>query len=163
MNSAMDKVWNNATHWKLVVRHSAFQLLQTWITKSLQAAVGRSKVDDADFVFNAEDEALSKLTGHVRKAVGIFNSAEIIDLIQRMSRFMQASQANALQAALITAISATIVEDAPFDLQDLTPTDLASMINAVRSPFLEAGTDSIKIEASKQAKSVKEVSKQVSQ
>ena len=88
---------------------------------------------------------MAKLTGHVRKAVGIFNSAEIIDLIQRMSRFMQASQANALQAALITAISATIVEDAPFDLQDLTPADLASMINAVRSPFLEAGTDSIKL------------------
>ena len=139
-------VWKQAPQWKLAVRQSAFELLQTWITKSLQAAVGPSKVDNADFVFNADDEALSKLTGHVRKAVGIFNSAEIIDLIQRMSRFMQASQANALQAALITAISATIVEDAPFDLQDLTPTDLASMINAAQSPFLEAGTDSIKIE-----------------
>ena len=63
------------------MRHSAFQLLQTWITKSLQAAVGRSKVDNADFEINVDDEALAKLTGHVRKAVGVFNSPEIIELV----------------------------------------------------------------------------------
>ena len=58
---------------------------------------------------------------------------------------MQASQENAVQTSLLEAMKAAMDEDAAMD--DCAAPLSTSMIGTLRTPFLEAGDDSIKIEA----------------
>ena len=67
-----------------------------------------------------------------------------INMVKRLQRFMQASQENAIQTALIEAIRAAMDDAAA--MNDDSPLS-TSMIHMLRGPFTEAGNDSIKVEA----------------
>ena len=142
INSTMELSFSKAAVWKLAVRPAAFEKLQTVMTKSLQDAVERSKVDDVESEINVSDEALTKLTKHVKVAAGIFNSPDIMGLLKRVGLFMKASQAKAVEISLITGIDSI---DAA-DLSNMTPADFTAMVHTLRAPFPEAGSDNINVE-----------------